>query len=106
MAEPYLTALRAMLARLPKPDGVICKHFFAGAGAYADGRLFMTYTPVGYGLKLPPHDRAELLDRGAQPLRYFPNAPVKKDYVLLPPDSIHDDELKFWIGKSIAYVSG
>ena len=35
-------------------------------------------------MKLPEADRAELRKRGAKPLRYFPKAPIKKDYVVLP----------------------
>ena len=60
------------------------KHFFGGAAAYADGRIFATLSPVGLALKLPEDRRTELLGLGAKPLRYFPKAPIKKDYVVLP----------------------
>ncbi len=87
MAEPYLTDLRILLGRLAPIAGVTqeltCKHFFSGAAAYAAGRIFMTLTPAGLALKLPPARRDELLAAGARPLRYFPNAPVKKAYVIL-----------------------
>ena len=96
MAEPYLTDLRDLLDRLtPIADlghDLICKHFFAGAAAYAEGRIFLTLTPVGLAVKLPPPRCDELLAAGGRPLRYFPKAPVKKDYVLLPEETIGDDQ--------------
>ncbi len=32
------------------------------------------------------------MTRGGQPLRYFPGSPVKKDYVVIPPDIVADTE--------------
>ncbi len=65
----------------------------------------MTLTTVGLALKLPEDDRRTLFDQGAKPLQYFPNAPVKKDYVLLPIPLIDDrDFLNGWISRSIEYV--
>ena len=81
------------------------EHFFSGAAAYVDGRIFMTLTTVGLALKLPEDDRNALFDRGAQPLRYFPEAPVKKDYAVLPSQLIDDNGiLKDWISRSIEFV--
>ena len=88
MAAPYLAALEALLARLetvsPAPEGLDCRHFFSGAGAYIDGRIFMTLTPAGLALKLPEATRELLLAKGAEQLRYFPKSPIKKQYVVLP----------------------
>ncbi len=96
MAEPYLQDLRDLLDRLVPISGVTqdltCKHFFAGAAAYAEGRIFMTLTPVGLAVKLPPARCEELLAAGGRPLRYFPGAPVKKAYVLLPDESAGGDQ--------------
>lgn len=109
MAEPYLTELKAIVERatVPREEAVeiVCKHFFSGAAAYVEGHIFMTLTLVGLALKLPEEDRATLLDQGAKPLRYFPNAPVKKDYVLLPV-SLADDrgDLVDRIRRSIDFV--
>jgi len=95
MAEPYLTDLRALIDRLAPIAGVThdltCKHFFSGAAAYVEGRIFLTLTPVGLAVKLPPARRDAVLAAGGRPLRYFPKAPVKKDYVLLPDETIGDD---------------
>ena len=84
---------------------VACKHFFSGAAAYADGHIFMTLTTVGLALKLPEDDRNALFDLGAKSLQYFPKAPVKKNYVIVPIQLIDDDGvLNGWISRSIEFV--
>jgi len=88
MAAPYLEQLETLVEdlgpSLPKPTDIICKHFFSGAAAYADGQIFMSLSPVGLALKLPEDTRTKLVAEGGTPLRYFPKAPIKKDYVVLP----------------------
>ena len=109
MAEPYLGALKSIVERVwaagGAADDISCKHFFGGAAAYVDGRIFMTLTDVGLALKLPEDDRDRLFGQGVSPLRYFPNAPVKRDYVLLP-DQITDDDgvLGAWMARSVEFV--
>ncbi len=108
MVTRDLAALRALLDRLPRPPiaGVelACKHFFSGAAGYANGRIFMSLTPVGLALKLPEETRAALIDRGAEALRYFPKGPIKKHYVCIP-NKLADDQaaLAAWIVESIRY---
>jgi len=109
MAEPYLQDLTDLLAQAaprPRPKAAIaCKHFFAGAAAYADGHIFMSWTPVGLALKLPEAACAELRSAGAKPLRYFPKGPIKKDYVILPARLAADAAaLGPWIVQSIAFA--
>ncbi len=109
MAEPYLSELRSIVAReigqREAADDILCKHFFGGAAAYVDGRIFMTLTTVGLALKLPEDDRNTLFEQGANPLQYFPKAPVKKDYVVLPSRLIDGNSaLKDWISRSIDFV--
>ena len=85
--------------------GVECKHFFSGAAAYADGRIFASLTPAGFALKLPAESCAALTMRGATPLRYFAKAPIKKDYVVLPKELADNDEaLAPWIEESIRFA--
>lgn len=108
MVARDLAALQALLDRLPRPPianvRLECKHFFSGAAAYANGRIFMTLTTVGLALKLPEETRAALIDRGAVPLRYFPNGPIKKDYVCIPKKLADDDAaLAAWIVESIRF---
>ncbi len=109
MAKVYLERLEAMLESTARKLGpgvkVEIKHFFSGAAAYANGRICITLTPVGLAMKLPENSRARLLKTGAKALRYFPKAPIKKDYVVLPP-SIRNDKpkLKYWACRSLKYA--
>ena len=89
MAQEYLERLSTLMGRLAsaslKGVKLECKHFFSGAAVYANGRICMSWTPVGFAIKLPETSRNTLMNRrGAKHLRYFPKGPVKKDYVILP----------------------
>lgn len=108
MVDSYLQTLRSILdAAVPDSERsatIECKHFFSGAAAYAGGRIFMSLTPVGLALKLSASDLAGLLDEGATPLRYFPKAPIKKDYAVVP-ESIRSDDVALarWINASLEF---
>ncbi len=111
MAKVYLVKLQVLIDGLALDrrlrDEIACKHFFSGAAAYTGGTIFMTLTPKGLALKLPPEDREFLMAQGAQPLRYFPKAPVKKDYVILPDHFVDDSAvLAHWVRASIGFVGG
>ena len=88
MAKPYLDDLEQLLDRVAPAFGagdvVACRHFFSGAAAYVNGGIFMSLTPVGLALKLPEARREELMAPGGKALRYFPKAPIKTAYVVLP----------------------
>jgi TfoX/Sxy family transcriptional regulator of competence genes len=109
MAEAQLRKLRSLIERLAanlnREDKIECKHFFSGAAAYANGRIFMTLTTIGLALKLPQDSRELLIGNGARPLRYFPKAPIKKDYVVVPKALANDEEtLTSWIRESIRFT--
>jgi len=109
MAEPYLTEIKLVIERalgeIEGANGVVCKHFFSGAAAYMDGQIFMSLSPVGLALKLPPEKRDELFAQGGSALRYFPKAPVKKGYVVLPKNLVEDDlSLKNLIVQSLQFA--
>lgn len=109
MAKVYLERLQDLIDGLALDrrwrNMIVCKHFFSGAAAYADGKIFMTLTPKGLALKLAQEDREVLIAQGAQPLRYFPKAPVKKDYVILPEHFVSDVAvLGHWIKTSMGFV--
>ena len=104
----YYRDLKSMVERA----GMVCgetgyisyKHFFSGAAACVNGKIFMTNTPVGLALKLREDDRNTLFDQGGKPLQYFSEAPVKKDYAVLPLELISDDgDLSHWITRSIEF---
>ncbi len=109
MAKEYLEKLEALLApaarKLPPKVKLEVRHFFSGAAAYANGRICITLTTVGLALKLPEDARIRLKKKGARSLRYFPNGPIKKDYVVVPRRYRKDKrKLATWAGKSIDYA--
>ena len=112
MAKGYLEKLSDLMDRVTagkfKNVNLECKHFFSGAAVYANGRICIKLTPVGFAVKLPEDSRTALMsDRGAKQLRYFPEGPVKKDYVVLPEAMVEDmKNLRHWIEVSIEYVTG
>lgn len=92
IAEPYLTDLVHLTKQWTLADsrlgGLECRHFFAGAAAYRVGSIVASLTPVGLAFKVPDEVRHTLLQSGrVTQLRYFPNAPIKRDYVLFDSDT-------------------
>lgn len=111
MADAHVSDLQSLVGRLAGriagTEAIACRHFFGGAAAYVDGRIFMTLTPGGLAIKLPEHDRKLLLAEGARPLRYFPKAPIKKEYVILPDRLAKDDgALASLVETSMSFVLG
>ncbi len=111
MAKAYLERLSALIQQMSgegfNAADIECKHFFSGAAGYVNGKIFMSLTPAGLALKLPPQSRNMLLQKkGARELLYFPKGPIKKDYVVLP-DRIRNDrrELQHWVIASVIHVS-
>lgn len=110
MAQPYLNNLQQIVEqlrpRIRQLDTVVCKHFFSGAAAYVDGHLFMSLSPAGLALKLPKPEIEKLFEKGARPLRYFPKAPVKKQYAVLPTGlTTSTDDLAHWVLQSLIFIS-
>src|SRR5712692_8157795 len=111
MAEKYLRQLTALLSQATSgkfiKNELECKHFFSGAAVYVNGRICMSLTPVGFAIKLPEEAKNTLMkEKGAKPLRYFPEGPIKKDYVILPNAMLNEmNALRRWIQISIEHVS-
>ena len=110
MAEPYLERLTETIASLDisSSDEMVLelKHFFSGAALYVNGKICVTLTPAGFGLKLPQVCINQLIDVGdGKELRYFDNAPIKKEYVALSQSIMNDpDRLKTMMRQSMDYV--
>jgi TfoX/Sxy family transcriptional regulator of competence genes len=110
MAKEYFDRLSDLMAEiasnLSTTANLEVKHFFSGAAVYADGRICISLTPAGFALKLPACLRDELLTQeGTKHLQYFPKAPIKKEYVVLPQRMLDDrDTFCFWVDKSIEYI--
>ena len=110
MVQKYLDKLSKIVeAALPADFSRVnlrCKHFFTGAAAYVHNKIFCTYTPSGIAIKLSLEEREKLLklEKGSE-LRYFPNAPVKKEYIILNRKIIENiEELHYWIKIAMNYV--
>ena len=109
MATEYLEQLTDLLQKVTlakdKDVKLECKHFFSGAAVYANGRICMSLTPAGFALKLPEEACDTLLKKGAKRLRYFPNGPIKKDYMVLPKTMLNDTRtLRHWMRVSVTYA--
>ncbi|MDA1127265.1 MAG: hypothetical protein O2913_01020 [Chloroflexi bacterium] len=110
MAKEYLERLEEIAGTtasdISGSVNIECKHFFGGAALYAEGRICISLTPVGLAVKLPEKTRDRLLgNKETVPLRYFPNGPVKKDYVLFPNvDAEGSTVLQGYLRESIEYV--
>ena len=110
MAQEYFDRLSGLMQEVTASMSIRAdleiKHFFSGAAVYADGRICISLTPAGLAVKLPEPLRNDLLqEKGTKRLRYFPKAPIKKDYVVLSKAIlINMDVLRFWLERSIEYV--
>ena len=110
MAEPYLETLSKKITSLElstfREVALECKHFFSGAALYANGKVCASLTPAGFGLKLPQKVRDRMVNEGkGKELRYFENAPVKREYIALSQAIVEDPtRIKSLLVQSIDYV--
>ena len=110
MAKEYLEKLSAIMNRVTARRFMNvkfeCKHFFSGAAVYVDGRICISLTPAGFAIKLPEEQRKILLQKkGTKCLRYFPKAPIKKYYVVLPDSMLNDTKtLQSLIKLTVEYI--
>jgi TfoX/Sxy family transcriptional regulator of competence genes len=77
---------------------------FGGIMGYANGMAFASLSDVGLALKVTRQDQAELgALEGAKPLRYAPDQPPSKTYIVVPDAMLADPAgLRHWIGRSAA----
>ena len=107
MVQKYLDELSKIVnetvSKEFSQENIRYKHFFNGAAAYANDKIFCTYTPSGIAVKLPIEKRDNLIamNKGSE-LRYFAKSPVKKEYVVINEENIK--ELKFWILIGLDYA--
>ena len=98
-------ALQAVFADAAPPDlELIFKPMFGGILAYAHGRPLASLSDVGLALKASGALNAELLAiPGTVHLRYQPDSPPSKTYVVMPEAVLRDREaLRGWIVKAVA----
>ena len=109
MAEPYFSQLKQILEALNILEATLeCKHFFSGAAMYANGNICASLGPAGFAVKLPENLRHGLIDEGkGEKFRFFPNGPVKHEYVLLNESVFQDEQAVHEIlGESVSYILG
>jgi len=112
MTKEYLDKLSELMNKIyptkPRNVKLIIKHFFSGAAVYANRKICITLTPIGLAIKLPEEHRVKLLkQKGVKSLKYFPKAPIKKEYIVLPESKLKDlVKLKRFVNMSINYVTG
>lgn len=108
--EPDLEAMEGQLIRaansLPVVKDLTFKSMFGGVSAYVDGRVFASLSNIGLALKLSPDSQAKLLSlEGAKRLRYEPDAPESKQYIVVPENLCTvEKELAIWVEHSRNYV--
>ena len=69
---------------------------------YAAGQVFTSVSNVGLALKMTGADHLALSELpGVKPLRYEPDDPPSKSYLLLPDAMLSDpNSLRLWIARS------
>ncbi len=105
-----LEAMRAQLIRaanaLPVKRDWIFKPMFGGVLGYVEDRVCASLSNVGLALKLSPEAQEALLKlEGAKRLRYEPDAPESKQYIVVPESLCSaEKELAVWLERSIDYI--
>jgi len=98
-------ALQAVMEAASPPDlDLAFRPMFGGIFGYAAGQAFASLSNVGLALKMTGADHAALSEApGVKPLRYEPDDPPSKSYLLLPDAMLSDpDSHRSWIARSAA----
>ena len=97
--------LQPILAGAAPPDlNVTFRPMFGGLFAYADGKPFASLSDVGLALKFAGREREAIMALpGAAALRYEPDQPASKSYVVIPETMLSEpDELRSWVIRSVS----
>ncbi len=96
-------ALRGILEAAAPPDRPLdYRAMFGGILAYVDGRPLASLSDVGLALKLTGSEHAAFVEAGAVPLRYEPDSPPSKTYLVVPEAMLGDaDALRAWVVRAI-----
>jgi TfoX/Sxy family transcriptional regulator of competence genes len=98
------TELQALMERASPDLELGFRPMFGGIFGYVAGQAFASLSNVGLALKMTGADHAALSEvRDVKPLRYEPDDPPSKSYLLLPDAMLSDpDSLRLWIARSAA----
>lgn len=102
----YQEQLQAAAAHISPPVALTFKSMFGGMCAYWGELVFASLSDVGLALKLAQSDQEELLELpGTQRLRYDPQSPPSKQYIIVPLNLRKDPKaLSGWLERSLVYV--
>lgn len=98
-------ALQAILTAAAPPDMPLTfRPMFGGILAYLDGKTFASLSNVGLALKLAGDDHRDFMAvPGAEALRYEPDQPASKSFVVAPAALIADTAaFRAWIVRAAA----
>lgn len=98
-------ALRTVLETASPPDlELMFRSMFGGIMGYAAGQAFASLSNRGLALKMSGANHLALTAvPGVVPLRYEPDDPPSKTYLLVPDAMLSDpDSLRPWIARSAA----
>ncbi len=97
--------LKSVMEAASPPDLELgFRPMFGGIFGYAGGQAFASLSNMGLALKMIGADHAALSAvPDVKPLRYEPDDPPSKTYLLLPEALLSDPEsLRLWIARSAA----
>jgi len=97
--------LQAVLETASPPDLELAfRPMFGGIMGYAAGKVFASLSNVGLALKMTGADHSAFSALpGVEPLRYEPDDPPSKSYLLVPDAMLSDPtSLRSWIARSVA----
>lgn len=98
-------ALKAAMEAASPPDLELgFRPMFGGVFGYAAGQAFASLSNVGLALKMTGANHAAFSEvPDVKPLRYEPDDPPSKSYLLVPEAMLQDpDSLRLWIARSAA----
>lgn len=103
--EEMQDQLSAAVETLNRDGGLSFKAMFGGQCGYMEGRVFASLSNSGLALKLSAADQAALMQQGAHRLRYEPDAPESKQYIVVPRAVQADAQaLAVWVRRSVDFV--
>lgn len=111
MTKAYFEKLAVLISHLDIDNEVSVeleiKHFFSGAGLYANKAICASWLPAGLAFKLSELETNSLLSSGkAKPLKYFENSHIKEGCALFEnPQSSGKKRWKKYFLKAIGQVS-
>ena len=97
--------LQAVMEAASPPDIELrFRPMFGGIMGYSAGQVFASLSNVGLALKMTGADHLALSELpDVKPLRYEPDDPPSKSYLLLPDAMLSDPgSLQLWIARSAA----